>query len=172
MTLAPPRFPRPCADLRNFRRPAPPRIRSPASGDTSRKLCNARRSSSVQYSSRKAPKGISSTNTISVLYAISVYATSVARPNAGGVRNGGFPRAIWRFALSTGCRGREITGLEWGRVDLERRTACLDRTKNGTPRVQRGTERCAKSLNGLVGRAGVEPATNGLKVRLPRCSGL
>jgi len=28
----------------------------------------------------------------------------------------------------------------------------------------RGTAEHAKSLNGLVGRAGVEPATNGLKV--------
>jgi integrase len=42
--------------------------------------------------------------------------------------------AMIRFALSTGCRAREITGLEWSRVDLERRTAWLDRTKNGTPR--------------------------------------
>jgi integrase len=38
------------------------------------------------------------------------------------------------FALATGCRAREITGLEWDRVDLRRRTAWLDRTKNGTPR--------------------------------------
>jgi len=42
--------------------------------------------------------------------------------------------ALVQFALATGCRRREITGLEWGRVDLERRTAWLDRTKNGTPR--------------------------------------
>lgn len=42
--------------------------------------------------------------------------------------------AIVRFALATGCRAREITGLEWHRVDLERGTAWLDRTKNGTPR--------------------------------------
>ena len=42
--------------------------------------------------------------------------------------------ALVRFALATGCRAREITGLEWGRVDLRRRTAWLDRTKNGTPR--------------------------------------
>ncbi len=42
--------------------------------------------------------------------------------------------AMVRFALSTGCRAREITGLEWNRVDLERRTAWLDQTKNGTPR--------------------------------------
>jgi len=42
--------------------------------------------------------------------------------------------AIARFALATGCRASEITGLEWGRVDLERKTAWLNRTKNGTPR--------------------------------------
>jgi len=39
-----------------------------------------------------------------------------------------------RFALATGCRAREITGLEWSRVDLPRATAWLNRTKNGTPR--------------------------------------
>lgn len=42
--------------------------------------------------------------------------------------------AIVRFALATGCRASEITGLEWKRVDLERRTAWLNHTKNGTPR--------------------------------------
>ena len=42
--------------------------------------------------------------------------------------------AMVRFALATGCRAREIAGLEWSRVDLERRTAWLDQTKNGTPR--------------------------------------
>jgi integrase len=42
--------------------------------------------------------------------------------------------ALIRFALATGCRAREISGLEWSRVDLQRRTAWLDRTKNGTPR--------------------------------------
>jgi integrase len=38
-----------------------------------------------------------------------------------------------RFALATGCRAREIAGLQWARVDLERGTAWLDHTKNGTP---------------------------------------
>lgn len=42
--------------------------------------------------------------------------------------------AIVRFGLATGCRAGEIAGLEWNRVDLERRTAWLDQTKNGTPR--------------------------------------
>ncbi len=34
--------------------------------------------------------------------------------------------AMVKFALTTGCRASEITGLEWNRVDLERRTAWLD----------------------------------------------
>jgi integrase len=42
--------------------------------------------------------------------------------------------AIVRFALATGCRAREILGLEWKRVDLARQTAWLNLTKNGTPR--------------------------------------
>ena len=41
--------------------------------------------------------------------------------------------AIVRFALATGCRAREILGLEWNRVDLDRGTAWLNQTKNGTP---------------------------------------
>jgi integrase len=43
-------------------------------------------------------------------------------------------QALIRFALATGCRAREITGLEWDRVDLKRSTAWLNQTKNGTPR--------------------------------------
>jgi len=43
-------------------------------------------------------------------------------------------QALIRFALATGCRAREITGLECDRVDLKRRTAWLNHTKNGTPR--------------------------------------
>lgn len=42
--------------------------------------------------------------------------------------------ALIRFALATGCRAREITELEWCRVDLKRSTAWLNRTKNDTPR--------------------------------------
>jgi len=42
--------------------------------------------------------------------------------------------AMVRFALATGCRARETTGLEWERVDLTRRIAWLNQTKNGTPR--------------------------------------
>jgi integrase len=42
--------------------------------------------------------------------------------------------ALVQFALATGCRASEIRGLEWDRVDLSRRTAWLNQTKNGTPR--------------------------------------
>lgn len=42
--------------------------------------------------------------------------------------------ALVRFALATGCRAAEITGLEWSRVDLNRKTAWINKTKNGTPR--------------------------------------
>ena len=42
--------------------------------------------------------------------------------------------ALARFALATGCRASEITGLEWNRVNLIRHTAWLNHTKNGTPR--------------------------------------
>ncbi len=42
--------------------------------------------------------------------------------------------ALVKFALATGCRAREILGLEWSRVDLDRQTAWINQTKNGTPR--------------------------------------
>ena len=42
--------------------------------------------------------------------------------------------ALARYAMATGCRAQEITGLEWSRVDLVRCTAWLNNTKNGTPR--------------------------------------
>lgn len=38
--------------------------------------------------------------------------------------------ALVRFALATGCRAGEIKGLEWNRVDLERRTAWLNQTSS------------------------------------------
>src|SRR5690606_19338423 len=38
------------------------------------------------------------------------------------------------FALATGMRAKEMTGLAWGRVDLARQCAWLNLTKNGTPR--------------------------------------
>jgi len=45
--------------------------------------------------------------------------------------------AMVRFALATGCRAREVAGLEWSRVDLKRGTAWIDQTKNGTPEAFR-----------------------------------
>jgi integrase len=63
-------------------------------------------------------------------------------------------RAIVRFALATGCRASEITGLEWGRVDLERNTAWLNRTKNGTPR---GVPLNRNAVAVLVGERGKHP---------------
>jgi integrase len=77
--------------------------------------------------------------------------------------------AIVRFALATGCRASEITGLEWIRGDLDRETAWLDRTKNGTPRgvplnhdaatVLRGEQgkhhRCCFTYNGEPIRRGI-----------------
>ncbi|KRS17497.1 tyrosine-type recombinase/integrase [Roseovarius indicus] len=38
------------------------------------------------------------------------------------------------FACETGMRAGEIVGMEWGRVDLERRVVRLPETKNGTAR--------------------------------------
>jgi integrase len=62
--------------------------------------------------------------------------------------------AIVRFGLATGCRAREITGLEWSRVDLTRSTAWLDHTKNGTPR---GVPLNRDAVNVLEGERGKHP---------------
>jgi integrase len=62
--------------------------------------------------------------------------------------------AIVRFALATGCRAREVTGLEWNRVDLSRSTAWLDQTKNGTPR---GVPLNHDALRVLEEQVGVHP---------------
>lgn len=59
--------------------------------------------------------------------------------------------ALIKFALATGCRAREITGLEWNRVDLERRTAWLDKTKNGTPRGVPLNSDAIDVLNSVMG---------------------
>jgi integrase len=60
--------------------------------------------------------------------------------------------ALVKFALATGCRAREITGLEWGRVDLVRRTAWLNQTKNGTPRGVPLNSDAVSVLEGEVGK--------------------
>lgn len=62
--------------------------------------------------------------------------------------------ALVRFALATGCRAREITGLEWNRVDVARNTAWLDRTKNGTPR---GVPLNADAIAALEAERGKHP---------------
>jgi integrase len=48
----------------------------------------------------------------------------------------GHMKPIVEFALSTGCRAGEILGLEWSRVDLDRKVAWLDHgtTKSGEGR--------------------------------------
>ena len=60
--------------------------------------------------------------------------------------------ALVRFALATGCRAAEITGLEWKRVDLERKTAWLDQTKNGTPRGVPLNEDAIEVLKEQIGK--------------------
>lgn len=62
--------------------------------------------------------------------------------------------ALVRFALATGCRAREITGLEWDRVDLTRATAWLNHTKNGTPR---GVPLNGEAVSVLRGEMGKHP---------------
>ncbi len=60
--------------------------------------------------------------------------------------------ALARFALATGCRAREIAGLEWNRVDLDRCTAWLNQTKNGTPRGVPLNEDAMKVLQEQIGK--------------------
>ncbi len=60
--------------------------------------------------------------------------------------------ALVRFALATGCRAGEITGLEWNRVDLDRKTAWLNQTKNGTPRGVPLNEDATEVLKEQIGK--------------------
>ena len=60
--------------------------------------------------------------------------------------------ALVRFALATGCRATEITGLEWNRVDLDRKTAWLNQTKNGTPRGVPLNEDAIEVLREQIGK--------------------
>ncbi|WP_371809221.1 tyrosine-type recombinase/integrase [Aquabacterium sp. A08] len=60
--------------------------------------------------------------------------------------------ALVRFALATGCRAGEITGLEWNRVDLNRKTAWLNQTKNGTPRGVPLNEDAIEVLREQIGK--------------------
>ncbi|HCY16210.1 MAG: integrase [Curvibacter sp. GWA2_64_110] len=60
--------------------------------------------------------------------------------------------ALVRYALATGCRAGEITGLEWSRVDLQRKTAWLNQTKNGTPRGVPLNEDAIEVLKEQIGK--------------------
>ena len=60
--------------------------------------------------------------------------------------------ALVRFALATGCCAAEITGLEWSRVDLSRRTAWLNKTKNSTFRGVPLNEDAAEVLKEQIGQ--------------------
>jgi integrase len=60
--------------------------------------------------------------------------------------------ALVLFALATGCRAAEITGLEWNRVDLERRHAWLNKTKKGTPRGVPLNEYAVEVFKEQIGR--------------------
>ena len=60
--------------------------------------------------------------------------------------------ALIRYALATGCRAAEITGLEWNRVDLNRKTAWLNQTKNGTPRGVPLNEDAIEVLREQIGK--------------------
>lgn len=46
-----------------------------------------------------------------------------------------FVRPVVEIALATAMRQSEILGLDWSRIDLERRTAHIPDTKNGTART-------------------------------------
>jgi len=61
--------------------------------------------------------------------------------------------ALVRYALATGCRASEITGLEWCRVDLDRKTAWLNHTKNGTPRGVPLNEDAIEVLREQIGKS-------------------
>jgi integrase len=63
---------------------------------------------------------------------------------------------IVRFALATGCRAGEIFGLEWSRVDLERKVAWLDHgeTKSGEGR---GIPLNADAITALQSTLGQHP---------------
>ncbi|WP_413861418.1 tyrosine-type recombinase/integrase [Candidatus Aalborgicola defluviihabitans] len=67
--------------------------------------------------------------------------------------------ALVRFALATGCRASEITGLEWTRVDLDRKTAWLNQTKNGTPRGVPLNEDAVEVLKEQIGKSLTHCAT-------------
>jgi len=57
----------------------------------------------------------------------------------------------FRFAIETAMRAGEIVGLEWARIDLRKRTARLDMTKNGTARAVPLSSEAVRLLEALPG---------------------
>jgi integrase len=57
--------------------------------------------------------------------------------------------AVIRFAVETAMRRGEIASLTWDRVDMTRRIAALDETKNGEPRVVPLSSRAVEILKEL-----------------------
>ena len=55
----------------------------------------------------------------------------------------------FKFAMESAMRAGEIAGLEWDRVDLERRVALLVHTKNGRPREVPLSTRAVELLGAL-----------------------
>ena len=63
-------------------------------------------------------------------------------------------KPIVRFALASGCRAGEILGLEWSRVDLNRKVAWLDHgsTKSGEGRGIPLNANAVAALEAVVGQ--------------------
>ena len=54
-----------------------------------------------------------------------------------------------KFAIETGMRRGEISGLSWGDIDLVKRKVCLHHTKNGEPRQVPLTRQAIEVLESL-----------------------
>ena len=71
---------------------------------------------------------------------------------------------IIRFALETGMRRSEITGMTWESLDLKKRVVTLSETKNGTKRIVPLSQESIRILSGMPRRIngkvwGVAPDT-------------
>ena len=65
---------------------------------------------------------------------------------------GGNIVGIVRFALETGMRRSELSGMTWDRVDLKKRTVTLPETKNGEKRIVPLSSEAVRILSGLPRR--------------------
>lgn len=63
-------------------------------------------------------------------------------------------RPLLVFLLGTGCRINEALALEWEKVNLQRRFAWIEKTKNGDPRGIHLHETVVAELAGIGGREG------------------